>query len=669
MPDLLRIVRYDEQDQLVTIADLETATVHKLRDTFRFTPGGRTASTASSDSRRGGARQTGERRDNGSVGASWAIVAATTDAAIAALEALLAEADNAGRNRYVLFRPSAASRPTLYRIEGTATAAPAYRALPAAVGYLTVEASWPVAPLAEELRLDFADDWRARDPGLTPAQQFAADYTANITPASAAAAALELAGTAAGDTRRIARLDRRAWQDGWVTLTGKAKAGAASAALALTPGLRYDPATGGRYFAALNGGNLNVYEWDGATLTSRASTAQAAPAVDVNHSLRIRAAGAAIVAEYWTGTPTLAGTPTSTVTYATGTVRDGYPLASSYGGPAAILARLESLPFTYRGLDLPAALTVPALPGTAPASVAVDVAPGTPPAASLMLAWRRALPGRASSGVKSLVLPGEGYVETGGAGTWSLQTAPSAAYRGTTAARLAPTTLTEEAWADYRIDPTIFEADAFADDLVTVAVFARMERAAEAALKLPRYRIEARDAASDALLEIAPELGTAGRAPGAGTTLRSTFLGTLRLPVDAPSAVDLRLRVAWGAGSTATGYVWVDELVAAPVAALAMSAAGKSSTDGTYTLAVPAGVRRVREDLSGALAATTGPFREAAAGMAGARLELPAGAPGVELTVRPAAAAVDDANTGTSDSSYASSAVHLAVTPRHHAFA
>lgn len=164
MAEILRVVCYNEQDQLVTLLDLEERNViWKLANTMQVVPGGRQAAMAAGETRRSGALQVSERRDNGTVGARWAIKGGSANQCMARLEALLTQADNAGRDLYIYWLMNGATYPTLYPIRGTATAtALDYKWAPFQEGLLIAEVTWPIAPWAEEPVLDVSDDFRAR---------------------------------------------------------------------------------------------------------------------------------------------------------------------------------------------------------------------------------------------------------------------------------------------------------------------------------------------------------------------------------------------------------------------------------------------------------------------------------------------------------------------------
>lgn len=679
MADVLRLVFYDEQDQLVPLLDLEReVAMYRQRGTFTVTPGPRQASLAAGEGRRAGARQVSERRDNGTVGATWTVKGATADEALGNVEALLGEADSARIDRYLQWRPEGASRSVLYPIRGAATVeALSYQWVEFAQTYAVgVQVSWPVAPWAEEPRMDMADDFRARDSALSALQQFQADYQPSFTPTSVVQGTVEMPANLTAAQARLPRLDRRAWQDGWVTVKGKAKTAAASLDYAVTPGLRYNPVTGYYFYASLDGGNLRVRFWNGAVSVLGNSVVRAAPAADTSYWLRIRADGALITAEYWTTLPSPHGTPASTVSHTFNlnpALWSGYPMVVSQNMAAGatnipILESLEVRPYTWRLVNTPAVISVPALPGSLDATVDVDLTTATSDTdfpRHLALAWRRALPGRSpGTAGRSLLLEGATPVENGGGAVATDATK----FRGASgqAWRFTLTNAEASAWADYRVDPTILEPDDFAGD-ITVAIMVRYVRSSSAIVSL-RMRAELRGAVVDNFLGYTPEHGLVGRyLPNIGTGARTTLLGTLRLPVDQPELVDLRVLAQWSVGTTAGVTVDVDEIYLLPLTTTAIGAVGKARDDGTYTPVLPANgyTRRIRTDRRGELAPPGGLRRPSPVNLGGADLALPVAPEGVELLVRPSAAVPDDPVTVAADALAHNATVHLAVTPRH----
>lgn len=680
--DSIHLVRRDEQDQYVTLLSLSDSTsIYALRDTFRPVLGARQATIAIGESRRGGGLQVAERREVASVGGTFMVKGSTSDAALSTAETLLGQADSAARERYLWWQPDGATKVSLYPLIGPATVSVNYSWASFVSGFFPIDASWPCQPWAEGLVQDMSDDFRNRDAASALAQ-FQADYETTVTPTSVAQGALELPADLTATQARIRRLDREPWQDGWVTVKGKAKAGATTSERALSPGLRYSLGSGGYFFAQLTGGFLRVREFDGASTFNRASVTQAAPAVGTSHWLRIRAEGQKITAEYWTSEPTPHGTPTSTITYDNAsTLRSGYPqlMSDPMSAGAANIPIIESLrvqPYSWRLQNTPTVIATEALPGTMHAAADMDLTTASTDLdypRHLALAWRRKLAGTAAlSGAKSLLIEGEDGLAADDSPIGTVT--DTTLYRGPLgkAARFTLTNADASASADYRIDPTIFEPDDF-EDACTIAVIVRYRRSSTAIIS-PRMRAELRagTGAVDRLLGYAPEFGTTGRyLPLLASGMRTTMLGTLMLPCKVPETVDLRLTLFWSVGTTAGVTVDIDTVEIVPVARLALSAVGKPRDDGTYTAAFPAleTTRRVHTDLSGAVGLSPGRLQRYPLNMGGAQLHLPSDNEGVELLVRPAVGIPDDPIDTISDILAHNMTVHLRVAPRYHLFA
>jgi hypothetical protein len=270
MSDSLYIVSRDEQDQYVKLLNLEEAgVIFKQRDTLRITLGSRTPVYATSERRRGGAVQVSESRELASVAATFMVKGDTTDEAISGLESLLGQAD-AAAERWIWWEPEGASRVSLYPVVGPAQVSVNYSWPMLMSGYFPCEVSWPSQPWTEGPVQDFSDDFRARDVGtagvaLTALQQFQQDYTTTVVPTSVAQGAIEVPPGAGQPTAKIAHLGREPWQDGWVTVKGKAKTGTLDVDFAVTPGIRYTPADGKYFWATFETGGtvLRLYEWNG----------------------------------------------------------------------------------------------------------------------------------------------------------------------------------------------------------------------------------------------------------------------------------------------------------------------------------------------------------------------------------------------------------------------
>jgi hypothetical protein len=704
MSDSLYIVSRDEQDQYVKLLNLEEAgVIFKQRDTLRISMGSRQPVYATSERRRGGAVQVSESRDLASVAATFMVKGDTTDQAIERLEDLLAQAD-AAAERWIWWEPDGASRVSLYPLVGPAQCSVNYSWPWLMSGYFPCEASWAAQPWVEGLVQDVADDFRARDVGaagvaLSALQQFDQDYTTPVTPTTVAQGALELPHSMSSAQALISRLDREPWQDGRVTVKGKAKTGTTDTERIISPGLRYSLTSGGYFYAQLNGGFLRVREFDGvATTSNRASAAQVAPAANVSYWLVCRAEGTSVTAEYWTTRPTPTGSPTATCTYTNvATLRSGYPLLMSAAPTAGatnipIVEEFESRPYSWRLLNTPTTVNVEALPGSMAAAADIDFSPATTDSdypRHALYGWRRKYASSApavagTTPATSLLIPGESFAHYTGSTTAVLAT-DAVRYRGVanqaiTVPVLATAGMTSIA---VTVDPTLYAADEFADT-VTCAVVVRYYRQAD--IVTPRIAAAVAPAGTTTVLpppllpplEYTPEFGSTGRyLPGAAATARvtTTTLGTVTLQ-RTPQLASLFLFVSWAAGSTAAQVLAVDEVYLVPVAGLAMSPTDKARDDGTYPSFVrglgTGSTMRVesrRRGMRRLTAATEGAnrwFTPVPLGIGGADIELPTASEGVELLVRPSVSVPDDpVYLTTADILSHNASVHLRVTPRY----
>ncbi len=136
------------------LRDLETgSTYQSVKDSWVITPGQRKPNWAQSQRRYGGARQTGETHENGSIGWSVLVKNATADTITAAAEAMVGDLEAlvaSTQDVYVEWRPDGSSVSTYYEVRGPATWQPNYKwAQFTGAGSMVVDIRIPVAPLAE----------------------------------------------------------------------------------------------------------------------------------------------------------------------------------------------------------------------------------------------------------------------------------------------------------------------------------------------------------------------------------------------------------------------------------------------------------------------------------------------------------------------------------------
>jgi hypothetical protein len=512
-----------------------------------------------------------------------------------------------------------------------------------------------------------------------------ADYTTTVVPTSVNQGALELP---SGFSSNIVHRAREPWQDGWVTVKGKGKTGAVSMDNMVTPGLRYTSDAEPFWWATLTNGNaLRIYE--GTTPTQRATVAAVLPAAGTDFWIRIRAEGTTVTAEYWTVRPTPTGTPTATCSYTNAaTVRTGYPMLKAWGPAGSptipVLSEFDVRPYSYRLQNTPTTVSVETLPGTMDAQTDVDLSPSTSDTdvpRHALLGWRRKLTGRspAVSGLPtaatSMLIPGESFSAFAGiSSTTAVLATDATRYRGASnQAMTIPVLSTAGTSFIYAaIDPTLYEADDFADT-VTCAVIVRYYR--QANIVSPRLAVATIQGGVS--FGYSPEFGSTGRyLPGATATARvtSTTLGTVTLQ-RLPQLSGLYLALSWAAGSTAAQVLAIDEVYLVPLSSLAMSPTDKGRDDGSYPAFVSGssaytvrvgsrgeGSRRQESAAEGA----NRYFTTAPLGIGGADIALPTASEGVELLVRPSASVPDDpVYTTTADILTHNVSVHLRVTPRY----
>lgn len=148
--DRRRIVRISSAGTVTTVIDLEDgASYYSVRGSFTVTPGQRKPTMAESQRRYGGARQTGESHDNGSIAWKMLVKGSTADACLANFEAAIGHLESTSMDLYFEWRPAGATQSTYYEIRGPAVWNPQYewaqfQGAQSFVGDIRI----PVAPLA-----------------------------------------------------------------------------------------------------------------------------------------------------------------------------------------------------------------------------------------------------------------------------------------------------------------------------------------------------------------------------------------------------------------------------------------------------------------------------------------------------------------------------------------
>lgn len=164
--DVLQVVSFTRGGRPIVLFDLErinndiAGDVWKQRNTFNVTPGEVQDVNAQGPRRWSGQRAVGSRSGNGSIGARWTVRGDTPDEAIVNAEAFIEQMRKPLPGRYIRWKPVGVSYSTYYEIRGNGSWKPDYSKIVFEQNYsISVDATWPVAPLAELDRMDIYDDF------------------------------------------------------------------------------------------------------------------------------------------------------------------------------------------------------------------------------------------------------------------------------------------------------------------------------------------------------------------------------------------------------------------------------------------------------------------------------------------------------------------------------
>lgn len=169
--DELKMVFFDRGQRPVSVFDLERITVsglvgkvHKEKNTFKVTPAEPTTVQSAGPGRWDGEWAGGQRHGNAQVGARWRISGDTAQEALDNVEEFLTVVRSAQFGRYIKWRPSTASYPTYYEVRGPGSWTPDYSKIIFEQNFsIMVDATWPVAPLAQMDRMDICDTFDVPD--------------------------------------------------------------------------------------------------------------------------------------------------------------------------------------------------------------------------------------------------------------------------------------------------------------------------------------------------------------------------------------------------------------------------------------------------------------------------------------------------------------------------
>jgi hypothetical protein len=404
------------------LADLEnfaSVGLSKIRDTFQVIPGQRTTTMSPVSSRYGGSQPSDDRKENGIIQASWLFVANSPDLVIQKINGVLAIAEDraAPGSAYVEWRPDGATRSAFYELRGPSTWTPQYKWQQAHIGQVQVDMQWPVAPLAEDLRLSWWDDFRGRS-GLTgDAAQVENGWlhTGVWTWATANKNDLRLPTTGvSGQQAVVYNDDRLPVNDMEVTVRGAQISGTVNAAGGtIEAGIKYDPADGQYVYAQLTtGGALQLMYYNGSTSTQKAvSTTTFTPTLNVDYWVRCWSEGDWILASLYSTSappgpnvsPVLSCAVSDANSFNMGATRKGRPVINVSAPTASVNKSIRDVyvnSYAYRLVVHPQEYKIN-IPGTAPAKVDMEVAASpsvTTPASFMLVSWRPDRTGTLSAG-------------------------------------------------------------------------------------------------------------------------------------------------------------------------------------------------------------------------------------------------------------------------------
>lgn len=164
MSDVRRVVTLMPGGQAVEVLDLEdhAGGIYAERDTWKVIPPASRPRMATSERRYAGATTVGQAHDNGAVGGTWRVTSpnGNADDAIRRWTTFLNACDSAAAGRHIEWRPDGATSSRFYEIRGPASWTPTYSWVQfSQLQAVSVEAMWPVAPLALLAPMDIFDDF------------------------------------------------------------------------------------------------------------------------------------------------------------------------------------------------------------------------------------------------------------------------------------------------------------------------------------------------------------------------------------------------------------------------------------------------------------------------------------------------------------------------------
>lgn len=163
MADRIRLVQLPDggRRRPIVLLDLADGVNYvPTRDTWKYTPGPKRASSVVSDRRWGGTRETGAAHDNAIAERTLNVRGGTDpNLAFANVETLVQHTEDY-HGKYIEWRPEGAARSVYMELRGTASWGPDYKwAQFAGARSLEVPIQFPVAPLGRGDALDYSEDW------------------------------------------------------------------------------------------------------------------------------------------------------------------------------------------------------------------------------------------------------------------------------------------------------------------------------------------------------------------------------------------------------------------------------------------------------------------------------------------------------------------------------
>jgi hypothetical protein len=580
MPELLRIVEFDAQNQVAVIKDVHDAVnYHRERGSFNFTPGPRLQAAARSAIRYAAGQVVSESHDNGQVTWTTQVTSTSYDDALAKMSTLIAEIESAAgmSNRFLEWRPegASASKTSYFRIVGPGTWAPSYDwAVWRGAKTITFNVAFPVAPLVSWAPMTFTDNFAV--------DRLSTDWTFDANSGTLAVSGGALTPTSSGVERVLTHTGRGYTYTDFELVEAIAVGSGGLAATSI--------GVVGKWLDASNyltvratAGTIAILKRDGGVLTSLASTAATITA-STNYWLRMRVAGNVVTAEWWTAAPSWGGTPAATVSHTLAggdATKFGTAIAGRVGirmdGVGATngsVADWAVRPWSYSTTS-PAVLDLYGVPGDAPARFDLEIGSSGTFTYFFCAGWGRI---RTPATTPPMIGIIEAETMTAETVSWT-PTADATASGGskmmaTAAGALSPRCTIE-------IDPQSIYPDDFFDHSL-IEIWARVKLAST--LVTPRLSVRTFTYTSAATTYGSRGTDETGGMktlvkPSGGTAWRFVRVGVMHLDNNKRNAL-LRLQVDGSAAVGSTGEFSLDYLLLLPAQSRVALPTGKTAFSG-----------------------------------------------------------------------------------------